>query len=190
MEPVIVLGNGISRQGLDLNKLRSFAPIYGCNALYRDYIPDVLVATDTAISEAIQRSEYSLKHCFYTRRPIPGLGALRIPEKWWKYSSGSVALALAAEQKYDTIYLIGFDMGPTRENKFNNLYADTEFYKKSMDVPTYTGNWIIQIQEITKHFPQTQFVRVTGHTTAFIKNFENIPNLCNTPLSNFQNSYK
>ena len=149
-----------------------------------------MVATDKPISEQIQHSNYALTNKFYTRNPIYGLGAIRIPEDWWKYSSGPTAVALAAEHGYNTIYLLGFDLGPTQDNKFNNIYADTEFYKKSTDVPTYTINWVNQIQEIIKKFQTTQFIRVLGPTSAAIKNLENIANLLQTPLLNFQNCYK
>ena len=42
-----VLGNGTSRKDLDLSKLKQNGTVYGCNAIYRDYLPDYLVAVDT-----------------------------------------------------------------------------------------------------------------------------------------------
>ena len=42
-----VLGNGISRKHIPLEPLRAHGKIYGCNALYRDFAPDHLVAVDT-----------------------------------------------------------------------------------------------------------------------------------------------
>ena len=50
MDRAFVIGNGQSRLQIDLNNLRSKGTIYGCNALYRDFIPDVLVATDCKMS--------------------------------------------------------------------------------------------------------------------------------------------
>ena len=43
---VFCIGNGESRQGFDLEKLRQHGTIYGCNAIYRDFMPDVLTAVD------------------------------------------------------------------------------------------------------------------------------------------------
>lgn len=186
MTTAFVLGNGISRQGLDLNELSKIGPIYGCNALYRDFAPAVLVATDTPISETIQNSGYALTNCFYTRHPIQGLGANLIPEEYWKYSSGPVAIALAAEQGHKQIYLLGFDMGPNSTGHFNNVYASTEFYKKAASVPTYTGNWANQIVEVTKRFSDTQFIRVVGDTTADIKQFNANANISHCQISEFQ----
>ena len=39
-----VLGNGPSRQHLDLDELKKDGIVYGCNALYRDWEPDFLFA--------------------------------------------------------------------------------------------------------------------------------------------------
>ena len=43
---VFVLGNGESRDGYDLKQFRQWGKIYGCNALYRDYIPTYLFCID------------------------------------------------------------------------------------------------------------------------------------------------
>ena len=185
MAQAFVLGNGVSRQGIDLQNLQRFGKIYGCNALYREFEPDVLVATDREIREQIQNSGYALTHCFYTRSPIEGFGALEIPEPWWKYSSGQVAVALAASAGFTTVWLLGFDLGPDAQNKFNNVYAGTEFYKDVGSVPTYTRNWIQQITEIAKQFPATTFKRVMGATTASIPEFNKINNIESVPLHQF-----
>ena len=44
MTTAFVLGNGVSRKEIDLESLRKWGKTYGCNALYRDFAPDVLVA--------------------------------------------------------------------------------------------------------------------------------------------------
>ncbi len=40
---VVCLGNGESRLNLDLDKIKEQVMVWGCNALYRDWIPDYLV---------------------------------------------------------------------------------------------------------------------------------------------------
>ena len=81
-------------------------------------------------------------------------------------------------------------MGPSSVGCFNNVYADTEFYKKSNSVPTYTGNWINQITTIVKTFSTIQFIRVVGRTTADISQFDCLTNLTHLPISEFQKTYK
>jgi hypothetical protein len=69
MNIAFVLGNGQSRLGLDLHSLRPCGKIFGCNALYRDFAPDVLIATDPGISKEIENSGYPEYHEFFTRKP-------------------------------------------------------------------------------------------------------------------------
>ena len=187
MAAAFVLGNGISRKQVDLNLLKTLGRVYGCNAIYREFIPDVLISTDLPISDRIQHEGYSQRNRHYTRKPFPDLGAIRIAQQYFGYSSGPVAVGQAALDGATTIYLVGFDMGPTRTGRFNNIYADTEFYKKSSAVPTFTGNWVRQLKQITKDFPKTSFVRVTGDTTAELPDLLAILNMAHMPMEEFQN---
>jgi hypothetical protein len=185
MTVAFVLGNGISRQGIDLDELKTHGKIYGCNALYREFSPDVLVATDRPIAGHIQEVGYSKSNRFHTRKPNPGSGALPVPKKYYGYSSGPIAVSLAAEDQHHMIYMLGFDMGPTLNQRFNNIYANTEFYKSSNGTPTFTGNWVKQIKTITGDFPTTHFIRVFGETTSTINDLEKLSNLHNLNLSDF-----
>jgi hypothetical protein len=185
MSQAFVLGNGISRKNINLSELQPYGKIYGCNALHREFVPNVLVATDRPISAAIQESGYAKNHEFYTRRPMEGLGAKSVLKKYHGYSSGPNALALAAEHGHRQVYLLGFDMGPNVNNTFNNVYADTEFYKTSAHPPTFAGNWKRQIVEICKDYPHTEFVRVCGPTTARIAELESVKNLTHLDLDAF-----
>ena len=176
MTVAFVLGNGQSRAAVDLRRIKSLGAIYGCNGLYRDWEPDCLVATDRPIAEAIQRSGYSKNHRFYTRKPLPDMGAHVVPRKYHGNSSGPIACALAALDGHDRIYLLGYDMGPSTSNRFNNVYAGTEFYKSADAAPTFTGNWIRQLATLVGDFPTVKFIRVCGPTSAEIKEFKNIAN--------------
>jgi hypothetical protein len=185
MTVAFVLGNGVSRQDVDCDRLSTIGTTYGCNALFREFTPAVLVSTDAPISSAIQNSGYSKQHTHYTRKPIPSLGSNRIPQQYYGFSSGPVAAGIAALDRHRTIYLIGFDMGPTSTGHFNNIYADTEFYKKSSAAPTYTGNWVKQLMTISQDFPKTQFIRVQGRTTAAIPELINLSNFSHLPMVDF-----
>tara|TARA_Y100001937_G_scaffold20832_1_gene29172 strand:+ start:11513 stop:12352 length:840 start_codon:yes stop_codon:yes gene_type:complete len=67
MKRVFCLGNGESRKGVNLDILKQHGKIYGCNALYRDYTPDVLVAVDQGIIHEIYQSGYAHKNVCYFR---------------------------------------------------------------------------------------------------------------------------
>ena len=185
MTQAFVLGNGVSRQNIDLHTLQQRGRIYGCNALYREHTPDVLVATDRPIAEHIQHSGYSVTHRFYTRRPLPDLGAQPIPKPYFGFSSGPVAVGLAAVDGCRRIYLLGFDLGPSPEKTINNLYAGTEFYKPQGSTPTFTGNWIRQLVQIMREHRQVRFMRVHGVTTAHVPQFDDVPNLSRLDLAVF-----
>lgn len=180
-----VLGNGVSRQQIDVDVLLKLGPVYGCNALYRTHTPTVLVATDKPISQQIQKSGYAKNNRFYTRRPEPDSGAQTVPIKYFGFSSGPIATSLAAIDQHNPIYMLGFDMGPNESGRFNNIYADTEFYKKSEAMPTYSGNWVKQVITVFKDHPNQRFIRVHGKTTAEILEFAPIYNLEKLDIADF-----
>lgn len=187
MNTAFVLGNGISRQVVDLSVLSTLGEVYGCNALYREFAPAVLVSTDEPISREIQESGYSKIRYHYTRKPLPNSGAHRIPQQYYGFSSGPAAVGIAAINHNRTIYLVGFDMGPTKQGLFNNVYAGTNFYRSTSSAPTYTGNWVRQLLQIAKDFPKTSFVRVMGDTTADIQELAGARNLSSISMEDFLN---
>jgi hypothetical protein len=185
MTTAFVLGNGRSRQGIDIGALRRHGPVYGCNAIYREFAPDVLVATDRPIAAAIQQSGYAQKNRFYTRRPEPGTGALHLHKPYMGFSSGPNAVGLACLDGYESIYMLGFDLG-TATGEFNNVYADTEFYKKSTDPPTFAGNWVRQILQICRDHPTKKFIRVVGPQSAHVPMLSEAPNMTFLQILDFQ----
>lgn len=62
MKKVFLIGNGESRKKFDLNILKPFGRIYGCNAIYREFTPDVLVSVDHGIMHEIYHSGYCYKN--------------------------------------------------------------------------------------------------------------------------------
>ena len=185
MTVAFVLGNGISRKSVNLQRLAELGPVYGCNRLYQEFTPTALVATDRPIATEIQESGYSGRHRFHTRQPIPGLGAKPVPKPYYGSSSGPICASLAALDGHRCIYLLGYDMGPAENGLFNNVYANTPLYKKSTDQPTFTGNWIKQLIRIMSDHATVQFIRVVGPTTARIAELENQVNLSHLGLDTF-----
>jgi hypothetical protein len=62
MNKVFLIGNGESRKDFNLDLLKPYGKIYGCNALYRQYTPDVLVSVDHGIMHEIYQSGYCYKN--------------------------------------------------------------------------------------------------------------------------------
>ena len=70
---VFLIGNGESRKDFDLETLRSYGKIYGCNAIYRDFKPDALIAVDHGIMHEIYQNGYGYENQCYFREwnPLP-----------------------------------------------------------------------------------------------------------------------
>ena len=65
---IFVLGNGESRDGIELKQFKQWGKIYGCNALYRDFKPDGLISTDWAMMHEIYSSGYCKENKCYFRQ--------------------------------------------------------------------------------------------------------------------------
>lgn len=84
-------GNGNSRKDLDLDKYKQHGTVVGCNAVYRDFTPDMLVALDSAMAHEIYRSGYArenISHLGYWT-PIP----VEIAEEMLYQKDGPVSLS-------------------------------------------------------------------------------------------------
>jgi hypothetical protein len=174
MDRAFVLGNGRSRLGLDLDSLRTAGKIFGCNALYRDFSPDVLIATDPGITAEIEQSGYPQNHEFYTRKP--GHTFSKRITKNVGYSSGPIAITYAALENFLNIYFIGFDLTGIDNNRHNNVYSSTNNYRDANSTATYYGNWINQITSIAKEFHTLNFIRV-GNVSQYKPEKWNLPNI-------------
>ena len=71
---VFIIGNGESRIGFDLEQLRDYGKIYGCNLLYEEFTPDALVAIDERIIHPCYWSGYPIDNVCWFRdwNPMPG----------------------------------------------------------------------------------------------------------------------
>ena len=161
MSRAFVLGNGRSRLRLHISDIQPHGKIYGCNALYREYSPDYLIAVDPKMIYEICKTDYQRTHAVWTNpnsryKEFEGLNYFQ-PSKGW--SSGPTALLLASEHKHNEIYIFGFDYTGV-DGRVNNVYADTDNYKKSSEPATYYGNWMRQTETIIKSNPKTKYFRI------------------------------
>lgn len=160
-KPAFVLGNGRSRLAASLTEIKQHGRIYGCNALYRDFKPHVLVATDPGITAEIEASGYPIDNIFYTRKPNTQLGS-RLITKHFGFSSGPIAAKLAADAGHGVVFLLGFDLQGSGGLQ-NNVYASTDNYRHAGDKATYHGNWVRQLSTVFDEHPNQQFIRLIGH---------------------------
>jgi len=135
MNTAFIIGNGTSRKGFELARLKPYGTIYGCNALYRDYpdhsIPDFLVAIDDGIITEIESSTYPSK-----RFIVPPMD-----ERWEpaecnigrpRSNAGMNAMREAIKAGCNQLICLGFDfMIETGDSMLSNLYDGTDNYGPS-----------------------------------------------------------
>ena len=136
-DTVFLIGNGASRKGFDLSTLVGRGTIIGCNALYRDFTPDILIAQDSKILAELMVNEYS-------GIVLTGKGNGNFKHKLvWKYvksrTSGVYGLKFVTKIMCPSrCYVLGMDgysgnvyvgtknytSEPTRFKKITDQYAD------------------------------------------------------------------
>lgn len=177
MSRAFVLGNGKSRLAVNPNKLKQYGKIYGCNALYREFTPDYLIAVDPKMIIEICNNGYQNRNEVWTNpnnryTKFENLNYFKNPKGW---SSGPTALLKACTDGNKEIFILGFDYYGIGNN-FNNVYADTLNYKKSTDTATYYGNWMKQTENIIKQYTHIQFHRVINDRVKLISDWNMLNN--------------
>jgi hypothetical protein len=191
MSIAFMIGNGKSRLDYNINCLKKYGKTYGCNALYRDMMPDYLVSVDTnMLAEIIEAEVYKKTEVWTNPRKAnekykqanffrPGRG----------WSSGPTALWMASEHKYDAIYILGFDYSSI-DKKLNNVYGSTPNYKDKNDVYTFFGNWERQTMETITNHKNISYVRVLTDKYTFIPDkLAHIDNLSHINIIEFKEKF-
>ena len=158
-----VLGNGVSRQDIDPAILQTHGPVYGCNAIYRTFSPDYLVAVDPRMVHEICKTGYQIKNKLWTnyQKAYNKYENINYFDPMRGWSSGPSALWLATLQGHTEIYILGFDyLGLYNGIKVNNIYVDTPNYKQSHEEATFYGNWLKQTKIIFRENKDVTFIRV------------------------------
>jgi len=173
-----IAGNGESRRRICVRKVKEKGYLYGCNALYKEITPDVLVATDYDQAHTIQMTGYAKHNRFYTREPYANTGAKKLKMPYANWCSGANAIQLAIEDGHKELYIFGFDFG-SNNGKFNNVYAGHEHYRKKNDEPIDGKNWFWQISILIKFNKTVKFNFVFGEESVqeyidLLQNFENV----------------
>ena len=185
-----VLGNGTSRKPINLDNLKTKGTIYGCNALYREFDPDYLVAVDTKMILEINKAGYQHSNSVWTNpnkaySKFTGFNYFN-PSKGW--SSGPTALNLASDHNNDTMYILGFDYTGI-DDKVNNIYSSTYNYKKVNERATFHGNWLKQTTIICQKFSKKRYIRVLGDNPFIPKEFASLRNLSHITVEEFKNIF-
>lgn len=123
-DPVFLIGNGKSRNHFDLERLRSIGTIIGCNAIFRDFMPDILVAVDQKMLKEIQGSKLPEDVPIITARAKSvKVDNCHIYTTAKFNTSGCFAMRMIGESmKPSKCYMLGMDGFP------GNIYDGTRNY--------------------------------------------------------------
>ena len=167
----VVIGNSPTRLEFNLQNLKKSSGLlgadtlqtYGCNALYRDFTPDFLVASGNDVVKEIAGSEYVKNNIVYTN----ALHLLEYPNKFYLIpynpyaDAGTTAAYIAAFDGHKKIYLLGFDEQDSENYNFN-VYASTNGYD-TIDSEISSDKWVTNRVELFNLYDDVDFIWATPY---------------------------
>jgi hypothetical protein len=164
-----LIGNGLSRKGLDLETLRGRGHIIGCNWLFcggwpgkpltdKPFIPDTLVTIDSPPQDEIRRRYGTTPPFYHLAQNVQRTHVLlnrsvlcgRPDGPYWNNSGVFGAWYACEYLKVDRLYLVGVDFFRPVEGDTNDMYG------------IYTVGVTIQVcfNKLAEQYTDTEFIRI------------------------------
>ena len=175
-----IIGNGESRKSFDLTRLRleprDDFPIYGCNALYRDFIPDILFVSDLRMIEEVKSLDLNLARVDEHTIKLSNGSILSLPISFKVTGVMTVMCAPLLDVRITDFYLLGFDMYPSEETgKLNNIYKDSINYRKSDECYRQMVNHSVPaLKFIFNHYLNKKFFIVNSKKSVYFNDCKNL----------------
>ena len=182
------IGNGPSRKDFDLNRLKETGQTYGCNALYRDFMPDFIFSVDTRMTQQMVTDGVGTKTIHYTpalevnRKQSKGMLHLIPNNPHW--ISGNAAFWTAGVHGHKNIYLLGFDFREYGKGKLNNIYQNTDCYGERNDDKIFEG-WLKQFRDMLKMRPYVNYTVVHDNPPEFLHHLQTGTDLGNSKVISY-----
>jgi hypothetical protein len=185
------IGNGPSRKQFDLTRLKASGQTYGCNALYRDFIPDYIFSVDSPMTlEMIKENVY--EKCVHyapslevNRYPKGGPSHLHLIPNNPHWICGSSAFWTAGVHGHKNIYLLGYDFREFGKDEFNNIYQDTENYGARHSDTVFDG-WLKQFRDMLKMRPDVNYIMVHDNAPEYMHNVQTGTDLGNSKIISYK----
>ena len=179
----IIIGNGKSREQVELGNLVGHGTIFGCNAIYRDFDGyDFLVAIDERMENEIKTTSKRLT------------GQAIFPPEQERYeeitgrrnNAGMVAMREAIKREHNILYCLGFDFILDGEESVDNVYLGSTNYTPDTQAGLREANYhrIQYLEWFANQYPDVQFVFVIPDN-AKTKKLES-RNIIGLPMSTFK----
>ena len=189
------IGNGPSRKNFDLNRLKATGQTYGCNALYRDFIPDYIFSVDSPITlEMVEAKVY--EKCFHystslevNRYPKGGPSYLHLIPNNPYWICGNQAFWTAGVHGHKNIYLIGYDFKEYGKDQLNNIYQDTKNYGPRQNEVIYDG-WLKQFRDMLKMRPDVNYFVVHDNPPDYMNYLQTGTDLGNSKVISYDDFEK
>ena len=184
------IGNGPSRTGFDLNTLQTTGQTYGCNALYRDFIPDFIFSVDAQMTATMVKDKVYDKCIHYApslevnRHPKGGPPLLHLIPNNPHWISGNSAFWTAGVHCHKNIYLIGFDFREYGKNQLNNIYQDTAHYGERHGDTVFDG-WLKQFRDMLKMRPYVNYTVVHDNPPEYLNYLQTGTDLGNSKVISY-----
>jgi hypothetical protein len=141
LSTAVVIGNGSNLAQVNLSQLSKIGTTFGCNALYRIFKPDFLVAIDAGMIEEISTSDYpkdrfiipSIEEQHEPRQLYVDLGydlpTTVSPVDFPRSNAGMNAMIEAIRRGHKQLVIIGFDfIVASSEISTSNFFESTRNY--------------------------------------------------------------
>ena len=183
-----IIGNGPSRKNFDLTKLKNSGQTYGCNALYRDFMPDFIFSVDTKMTVKMCEDKVGEQTIHYA----PSLEVNRSYSKDMlhlipnnpHWISGNQAFWTAGVHGHKNIYLIGYDFREYGKGKLNNIYQGSHCYGERNDDSIFDG-WLKQFRDMLKMRPYVNYTVVHDDPPEYMENFQTGTDLGNSKVISY-----
>jgi hypothetical protein len=148
VKPAILIGNGPSRLPYRIKRLKSLAPVFGCNAAYRDF-PWLagLGIIDPEITKEVEASSFEGKIIYRYRHN----------ENMRGFFCGPMMLSYLADNWYNPIFMLGMDF------TIKTIYAGTNGYCPPQPIDATQPTWYDEMVTVLKEHDLTTYFVECGH---------------------------
>lgn len=160
-EIAFIVGNGTSRQQIDLHTLVDKGKIYGCNALYRTFNNwDYLVAIDDGMIEELSRIDFKEGEVIIPP-PEERYESVEYSPNRRRSNAGMNAMAESIRRGGKYLYCLGFDFILEGDISVDNIYKDSANYGPETHANLSDNYYRIKYLEwfVNKH-PEITFIFV------------------------------
>jgi hypothetical protein len=193
MSPVVIIGNGPSREGFDLSMLVGKAVTIGCNAVYRDF-PEVdwITFIDEGVYDELKRAGW-----VESKTIAPSAEDLYEPADYnppyrFKNNAGALAIKKCMEKKRpenkEPVYLFGIDCFLAEGDFLGNVYHGTENFESKVSFDDQMRR-VKYIDWLCGQYPAQKFIVCVPDGTNLFQEVRS-PNIVGLPFSKVEERFK